>query len=525
MRSRTTIGATACALALLLVPAAAQGSKQCAEPVAGDWEMATAPEAGMDEAKLRDAIDYATANGAAAVRVYRDGCRVGEDDAATANREVQFQSWSLAKSITALVFGRAMTLNLVGPDDPLGSLVPEADAAHGEITTRNLLTMTSGLRWNGLRDYNIFMPDRVREGLTVPLDKEPGTYWEYSQSGTALLAEATENATGEDFQAFAQRELFSPLGIEPGSWRWGRDNVGHTQGFFDLHMRADDFARLGELLRRGGIYDGRRLLSKRVVRESISPVAQSGCYGWMIWLNASRPCVGPRVVDRPVSDERYFPTLPADAYQYAGLFGQLVTVFPSQGLIIARFGNDSGTIAGGAPWEEDFYGRVLRSITDEPIKLPKPDPDSDAVGRDDVDRGFFESLSRPDEILQGESPPPLPAAGPARARATLIKFRAKRPGPKGQVKMRLRCPRVWPSGLTPRCKGKARLSGARGSVRYRIRGGKARTVSFPLRPALLRKLERRGKAEVVIKTRNRDRAGGTVAKRSRTLKRRNADRR
>ena len=171
-----------------MAPAAAQAAKQCAEPVAADWETATPDEAGMDAAKLHDAIDYATANQAAAVRVYRDGCRVGENGAAGANREVQFQSWSLAKSITALVFGRAMTLNLIGPDDPLGSLVPEADAAHGEITTRNLLTMTSGLRWNGPRDYNIFMPNRIQEGLTVPLEKEPGTYWEYSQSGPALLA-------------------------------------------------------------------------------------------------------------------------------------------------------------------------------------------------------------------------------------------------------------------------------------------------------------------------------------------------
>ncbi len=518
LSATTVIAAIAGTLALAASPA--QASKRCAEPVAADWQTATPAEAGMDEAQLRDAIDYATANQAAAVRVYRNGCRVGEDSAAPANREVQFQSWSLAKSITALVFGRAMTLNLIGPDDPLGSLVPEADTAHGAITTHNLLTMTSGLRWNGARDYNIFMSNRIQEGLTTPVEKEPGSYWEYSQSGPALLAEATENATGEDFQAFAQRELFSPLGIEPGSWRWGRDSAGHTQGFFDLHMRPDDFARLGELMRRGGVYAGKRLLSKRVVREAVSPVSQNGCYGWMIWLNASRPCVGPRVVDRPVSDELLFPTLPSDAYQYAGLFGQLVTVFPSQELVVARFGEDSGSVDGGTPWEEEFYGRVLGSITDEPIKLPKPDPDSDAVSRDDVDRGFFESLSRPDEIIAGESPPPLPPAGAARARATLIKFRAKRPGPMDQIKARLRCPRAWPSGLAPRCKGRARLSGAKRKITYRIRAGKARTVSFTLRPALLRKLERRGSAQVTIKTRNRDKAGGTLAKRSLRLRRR-----
>ena len=62
---------------------------------------------------------------------------------------------------------------------------------------RDLLTMTSGLRWNGLRDYNIFtMPDRVRDALTLEIAHPPGTYFEYAQSPVALLAEAIGRATG-----------------------------------------------------------------------------------------------------------------------------------------------------------------------------------------------------------------------------------------------------------------------------------------------------------------------------------------
>ena len=43
------------------------------------------------------------------------------------NRDQQFESWSMAKSVTSLIFGRAMKLGLISPDDPVGSLVPEAD--------------------------------------------------------------------------------------------------------------------------------------------------------------------------------------------------------------------------------------------------------------------------------------------------------------------------------------------------------------------------------------------------------------
>jgi CubicO group peptidase (beta-lactamase class C family) len=464
---------------------------------------------------IREAIELGTRNGSFAIRVYRHGCRVGEDAAADTNRNTKFESWSLAKSVTALVFGRAMTLGKIGPDDPLGSLIAEADAAHGEITMRQLLTQTSGLRWNGLRDYNIFMPDRLHEALTVPIEKPPGSYWEYSQSGPALIAEAVERAVGEDFQEFAQRELFGRLGIAPDAWHWHRDGNGHTQGFFGLNMHPDDYARLGELMRRGGVWRGQRLLSRRFVREAVEPLSQNGCYGWLIWVNASKPCVGPRVIDRPVTDERSFPSLPADMFQYSGLLGQWVAVFPSQGVVIARVGIDvAGTFAGDTAWQEEMYRLVIDSITDDGTRFPKPAADATSVSDEDVDRGFVESLARPDEILAGELPPPLPPAGPARARATLIKFRTPRLGPHGMVRARLRCPPAWTAELAPRCRGAARLAGAAKPVRYAIRAGKARTVRFRLRPATVARIERRGRLALTIATRNRDAAGGTIARRS-----------
>ena len=173
----------------------------------------------MDAAKLQDALDYGTANLGFAVRVYRWGCLVGEDRAAPANRDTRFESWSMAKSVTSLVYGRAMSMGFVSPQDPVGSLVPEADQAHGALTLLNLLTQSSGLLWNGLRDYNVFTNnrDRLRDALTLPPVHKPGTYFEYAQSPVALLSEATARGTGEDFVAFAQRELMGPLGIKAGA--------------------------------------------------------------------------------------------------------------------------------------------------------------------------------------------------------------------------------------------------------------------------------------------------------------------
>nr|MBA3327114.1 serine hydrolase [Solirubrobacterales bacterium] len=411
-------------IATLMAVAPAQAAKRCEAP-AGAWERATPAEAGMDAARVRGAVNYATTQNALAVRVYRHGCLVARDALAPVNGQMRFESWSLAKSVTALVFSRAMTLGLISPDDPVGALIGEADAPHGAITMRDLLTMTSGLRWNGFRDYDVFMPDRLRDALTVGVARPPGTYYEYSQSGPALLAEAVQRAVGEDFQAFAQRELFGPLGIRPGTWRWSRDAAGHTQGFFGLNMHTDDFARLGELMRREGVWRGRRLLARPVVREALTPTSTNGCYGWLIWLNAARPCVGPRIGERPVSDDREFPGLPRDLYRYAGLFGQLVSVFPSQGLVVVRNGTEavpalSGSGSGG--YEGELYRRLLAAITDKPVKVPDAAPDAGGVDRTDVDAGFQASVFEPQEYTAPFGDGPLPAAGPERARAARLRL-------------------------------------------------------------------------------------------------------
>lgn len=458
-------------LLVLVMAAPAEAAKQCAEPGPGDWERATPAEAGMDAGKLAAALDYGTSQASYAVRVYRHGCLVGEDDAAAVNRNTRFESWSKAKSITSLVYGRAATLGLISPADPMGALIQEADAEHGAIRVRDLLTMTSGLEWNGFRDYNIAMPNRIRDALTTPVAKPPGTYWEYSQSGPALLAETVQRAVGEDFQAFAQRELFTPLGILPGTWSWKRDAAGHTQGFFGVEMVPDDYARLGELMRRGGVWQGRRLLSRRYLREALTPVKQSGCYGYLIWLNSAQPCVGVRISERAVRDRRMFPDAPADLYTFSGLFGQIVTVMPSQGIVVERNGQDPSQFGGG-DWEAELYRRVLAAVTDEPFTPPADPPATAAPSREDPDRGFQTSFT-PDALAPLAPAPELPPAGPARARAVRLGYKIL----KKRFAVSVACP---PALGTGRCDGTVRLgkttkrfalaAGTRTSFRFRKRG-------------------------------------------------------
>ncbi|MGZ4276358.1 MAG: serine hydrolase domain-containing protein [Solirubrobacteraceae bacterium] len=506
--TRTIVGAV---LATLALAAPAQAAKQCPEP-GSSWERATPAEAGMDAARLQDAIDYGTSQEGFAVRVYRYGCLVGEDRAAAVNSSQQFESWSMAKSVTSLIFGRAMAQGLISPDDPVGSLVPVADAGHGALTERSLLTMTSGVHWNGLRDYNIFtMPDRIRDALTLPFDHKPGTYFEYAQSPVSLLAETVGRSAGEDVEAYAQRTLMDPLGIPASAWRWTRDPAGHVGGFYGVNMRPDDFARLGELLRRGGVWHGHQLIARRYMREALTPTPTNGCYGWLIWVNAGAPCVSPRVQSRTIRDSRDFPDLPADMYQFAGLFGQLVTIFPSQGLLIVRLGQDPGlTFAGGSDWEHTLYQKVLGAVTDQRITPPGPAP-ATPVDRSNSDTGFQDALQHPDEYRQGAVQDPLPAAGPARARAAQPRLAVPRASRAGVVTIGLLCPRQWPGRRDAACQGRATLTGARRAAGYRAAPGRSVLLRFTLTRARLRALRRAGRARLTVRATNRDAAGGTAA--------------
>jgi CubicO group peptidase (beta-lactamase class C family) len=496
----------------LVLAAPASAARTCDEPGVA-WRTATPAEVGMDAAKLRDAIDYGTANLGFAVRVYRHGCLVGQDRAAAANDQTQFESWSMAKSTVSLLFGRAMTLGLISPDDPVGALVPEADAAHGAIAMRDLLTMTSGLQWNGLRDYNIFtMPDRVRDALTLPIAHPHGMYFEYAQSAVALLAEAIGRAVGEDVQAWGQRQLMDALGIPASAWRWERDPAGHVQGFTGVNMRPSDFAREGDLLRRGGVWRGRRLLAKRYVREALAPSATNGCYGWLIWVNAAKPCIGPTITSRPYDDAREFPDLPADLYSFEGLFGQLVAVFPTQDVEVVRLGQDRGLVfSGGSSWEHDLYAKVLAAITDEQVAVPGAAPGASDAKQAGADYGFQTAFQHPEQYRQGVTQDPLPQPGPDRARALRLRLAHPAASRTGGVTLRVTCPARRPGRDPASCRGLAGLEDTRRSVGYDLAPGTTALLRFRLAARALRSLRRAGALTVTATARNADAASGTVA--------------
>jgi CubicO group peptidase (beta-lactamase class C family) len=294
--------------------------------------------------------------------------------------------------------------------------------------------------------------------------------------------------------------------------RGSRDRSGHVAGFMGVNMRPDDFGRLGDLFRRGGVWKGKRLLSQEYVRDAVAPSRTSGCYGWLIWTNAGKPCVGVRISEREVTDSNEWPDLPSDLYHFSGLFGQLVTVFPTQDIVVVRTGQDPGLVnfaSDGSGWEHDLYAKILASVTDQKVDAGGGPSNVPGVDRSNPDTGFQNAIAEPDRYQQGAIADPLPPAGPRRARAAQLSLARGRVGRRGVVLVRLSCP---PRGGTGSCTGRARLDGARKRIAYTVAAGQSRTLRFKLSARRMEHLSRSRSLDVNAVAVNRADGGSTVTR-------------
>ncbi|MBL1075392.1 serine hydrolase [Nocardia sp. 2] len=366
-----------CALIAVVSPVAAADPADagCSNPSgAAAFERADAVAAGFDAAALADAMDFGSAKGAYAIQVYRHGCLVG-DRTNTGNLPVPLAS--ATKGVTSVAIGRAITLGYFGLDDPLGTFFPQADAAHAALTVRQVLNQTTGLRFTWAADLAGIQTDEVLQTLHTPFAFEPGTTFQYAQAALVLLPKIVEITTGLDFQQFVQRELMSPLGIGRDQWVWLRDRSGNTAVNGGLAMRADDIARLGQLMLDNGRWGDEQLIDAGYIDQARRPTAANGGYGFLFWLNAGDSYKTATVPIARTFQHAMFPGAPRDLYAFVGALGQFVAVVPSRDLVIVRLGIPAGIDPGNLqtslaaesnPDNKEFLRRVVAAVTDVPAE-------------------------------------------------------------------------------------------------------------------------------------------------------------
>jgi D-alanyl-D-alanine carboxypeptidase len=137
-----------------------------------------------------------------------------------ATPDVAYPIGSVSKQFTATAILLLQQDGKLSIDDPVGKYFPELTRSN-EVTIRNLLTMTSGYEDFAPQDYTIpdwlkpIEPSKlVHEWATKPLDFDPGTKWQYSNTNYVLVSLIVEKVSGEPLGKFLQERVFGPAGMK-----------------------------------------------------------------------------------------------------------------------------------------------------------------------------------------------------------------------------------------------------------------------------------------------------------------------
>lgn len=134
--------------------------------------------------------------------------------------ETRFHIASVSKAFTAAAILQLQEQGRLSVADPLSRFVP--DFPNGDrITLDNLLTHTSGIPdINDLSDYDTFarsphtIAQLVAKFANLPLEFQPGSSYQYSNSNYNLLALVLEKVTGESYGGYLRKHIFDPLGMQ-----------------------------------------------------------------------------------------------------------------------------------------------------------------------------------------------------------------------------------------------------------------------------------------------------------------------
>lgn len=288
-----------------------------------------------------------------ALLVLRDGDLVYERYGQGFGPQSKMISWSMAKTITAVLTGFLVAdgqLSLDGPA-PVAAWQRSGDP-RGAITLRHLLHMSAGLEhvengdpvWDGDTVAMLFgngAGDMAGFAEAKPAAAAPGEMFNYSSATSVILADIladtltpskSPDARREAVREFIAGRLAEPLGMTSLTPEF--DAAGTMIGGSIMHATARDYARFGEFLRNHGVVNGQRLLPESWMRFMLAPSPRDGGYGGHIWLNRPRP----RGSDAALWPDRG----PNDLFACIGHQGQYIIVSPSQRLTIVRLGVTRG---------------------------------------------------------------------------------------------------------------------------------------------------------------------------------------
>lgn len=248
----------------------------------------------------------------------------------------RWTSFSVAKSMTSTLVGAALKDGHIrSMDDKVSDYIPQMKgSAYDDVTIRQLLTMTSGVRWNedygdpnsDVAKFNNHQPEEGVDAIVsylrrLPREAPAGTRWHYSTGETNLVGILLAQATKKPLATYLSEKIWAPAGMEQSA-TWILSKTGQEISGCCVQAAARDYARFGQF-----ILSGARLNGVPIVPE-----------GWLEQATRTQVDIGP-----PGLGYGYQWWTQADGTFHArGIFGQAIYIDTARQLVIAINANWAG---------------------------------------------------------------------------------------------------------------------------------------------------------------------------------------
>lgn len=255
--------------------------------------------------KTKPASDIIERTSTDALLIIKHGVIVHEGYYNRVTAETHLNSYSMAKSLNAVMIGLALKQGAIkSVTDPVTRYIPELrGSGYDGVTVRDLMEMRSGVAWDenffkpGTSSYEAHVASWVEErarytdaALKTRPEHKPGTFFRYNSMDAGVAGLLVERAVGMPVSKYLSERLWKPAGMEADGFYVidGAPGVGRefTAGGFNAVLR--DYGRLGLLMLNQGQANGKSFFPAGFVadlsRDITGGKSEEGLgYGWFWW--------------------------------------------------------------------------------------------------------------------------------------------------------------------------------------------------------------------------------------------------
>lgn len=250
------------------------------------------------------------------IMIVKDGEVISECSRAGYDVNIRHLSHSMSKTVTGMAIGFLISEGQLSLDARISDLFPDfkiKDKRVLGITVRHLLTMSSGVPFSEVG--SVTEDEWTKAFFESKLSFAPGTDFAYNSMNSYILARIAVRVSGMSLMDFLSDRLFRPLGIRNVFWEVGPEGI--EKGGWGIHLSAESWAKLGVMMLGLGAFEGRRILPKSWVTESITTQIKAPesagdyNYGYQLWVHREN-----------------------DEFLFNGMLGQNVWVCPHNNIVV-----------------------------------------------------------------------------------------------------------------------------------------------------------------------------------------------